>query len=145
MSLPLLRWLYFFFFNDPATTEIYPLSLHDALPISRLLPIALPPATALAAAPAFADPPHHARGNGPPPHAGGPHNRDAPPPGWQKKAWRRGDRLPWAEVDRRYWVDDYARYDLREPGRDRRWVRQSDSEYLLVEIATGLIIDALHR
>src|SRR5256885_16677912 len=27
--------IYFFFFNDPATTEIYPLSLHDALPISR--------------------------------------------------------------------------------------------------------------
>src|SRR2546430_2352338 len=25
----------FFFFNDTATTEIYPLSLHDALPISR--------------------------------------------------------------------------------------------------------------
>src|SRR6202795_4170174 len=25
----------FFFFNDPATTEIYPLSLHDALPIWR--------------------------------------------------------------------------------------------------------------
>src|SRR5215204_7707270 len=27
--------LFFFFFNDPATTEIYTLSLHDALPISR--------------------------------------------------------------------------------------------------------------
>src|SRR2546430_6223659 len=26
--------LLFFFFNDTATTEIYPLSLHDALPIS---------------------------------------------------------------------------------------------------------------
>src|SRR2546430_11180877 len=25
----------FFFFNDTATTEIYPLSLHDALPICR--------------------------------------------------------------------------------------------------------------
>src|SRR5690348_18115496 len=25
---------YLFFFNDPATTEIYTLSLHDALPIS---------------------------------------------------------------------------------------------------------------
>src|SRR5258708_11094000 len=25
-----------FFFNDTVTTEIYPLSLHDALPISRL-------------------------------------------------------------------------------------------------------------
>src|SRR5438067_10049954 len=28
---------YFFFFNDTATTEIYTLSLHDALPISRSL------------------------------------------------------------------------------------------------------------
>src|SRR2546430_12644087 len=27
----------FFFFNDTATTEIYTLSLHDALPISRVL------------------------------------------------------------------------------------------------------------
>src|SRR4028118_1801983 len=27
---------FFFFFNDPATTEIYTLSLHDALPISPL-------------------------------------------------------------------------------------------------------------
>src|SRR5258707_5159478 len=26
----------FFFFNDPATTEIYTLSLHDALPICRV-------------------------------------------------------------------------------------------------------------
>src|SRR5215468_10457462 len=26
---------YFFFFNDTATTEIYTLSLHDALPISK--------------------------------------------------------------------------------------------------------------
>src|SRR3989337_4193709 len=26
---------FFFFFNDTATPEIYPLSLHDALPISR--------------------------------------------------------------------------------------------------------------
>src|SRR5687768_18224125 len=28
--------IYFFFFNAPPTTEIYTLSLHDALPISRL-------------------------------------------------------------------------------------------------------------
>src|SRR5216684_8921042 len=42
----------FFFFNDTATTEIYTLSLHDALPLSRarlrLLPL---PAGALGAAP----------------------------------------------------------------------------------------------
>src|SRR6266536_6182673 len=33
LALPLS--LFFFFFNDTATTEIYTLSLHDALPISR--------------------------------------------------------------------------------------------------------------
>src|SRR2546428_2571723 len=32
MLLPL--FFFFFFFNDTATTEIYTLSLHDALPIS---------------------------------------------------------------------------------------------------------------
>src|SRR5437660_9076537 len=33
----LIYWLLlFFFFNDTATTEIYTLSLHDALPISRV-------------------------------------------------------------------------------------------------------------
>src|SRR2546430_8947259 len=31
---PCLPVLFFFFFNDTATTEIYTLSLHDALPIS---------------------------------------------------------------------------------------------------------------
>src|SRR5437868_15430086 len=38
-SLTTLRQsrLLFFFFNDPATTEIYTLSLHDALPISQWL------------------------------------------------------------------------------------------------------------
>src|SRR3712207_7041083 len=30
----LVLFLFFFFFNDTATTEIYTLSLHDALPIS---------------------------------------------------------------------------------------------------------------
>src|SRR2546422_3074339 len=33
--LALTLILLFFFFNDTATTEIYTLSLHDALPISR--------------------------------------------------------------------------------------------------------------
>src|SRR5256885_12728373 len=31
---PLPAFFFFFFFNDTATTEIYTLSLHDALPIS---------------------------------------------------------------------------------------------------------------
>src|SRR4051794_41611840 len=32
--LPSSLFFFFFFFNDTATTEIYTLSLHDALPIS---------------------------------------------------------------------------------------------------------------
>src|SRR3989454_10177087 len=33
-----MLFILFFFFNDTATTEIYTLSLHDALPISREQP-----------------------------------------------------------------------------------------------------------
>src|SRR6478752_1085574 len=36
--MTLLFFFLFFFFNDTATTEIYTLSLHDALPISPALP-----------------------------------------------------------------------------------------------------------
>src|SRR6266581_9007112 len=40
LSLPLLTLslCFLFFFNDTATTEIYTLSLHDALPISNACP-----------------------------------------------------------------------------------------------------------
>src|SRR2546426_12006138 len=36
LSFVVLSVLFFFFFNDTATTEIYTLSLHDALPICVL-------------------------------------------------------------------------------------------------------------
>src|SRR5256885_16882727 len=39
----LFRMFFFFFFNDTATTEIYTLSLHDALPISTVLGDPAPP------------------------------------------------------------------------------------------------------
>src|SRR3989475_5650275 len=39
-----IRLFFFFFFNDTATTEIYTLSLHDALPI-LFAPSATPAAT----------------------------------------------------------------------------------------------------
>src|SRR3712207_8445067 len=59
------RWASFFFFNDPATTEIYTLSLHDALPIRRkrrtsAKPTAPPSAAKSASRPAdFATSPSH--------------------------------------------------------------------------------------
>src|SRR2546422_9423922 len=37
LSAPHQPCLFFFFFNDTATTEIYTLSLHDALPIFPLI------------------------------------------------------------------------------------------------------------
>src|SRR5437868_15396297 len=45
LLLPLCLFLFFFFFNDPATTEIYTLSLHDALPIclDACLGVCVPP------------------------------------------------------------------------------------------------------
>src|SRR2546430_16623621 len=44
LYLVLLKQLcfFFFFFNDTATTEIYTLSLHDALPIYLCFPISCP-------------------------------------------------------------------------------------------------------
>src|SRR2546425_13282777 len=36
IAIGFLCVFFFFFFNDTATTEIYTLSLHDALPISEL-------------------------------------------------------------------------------------------------------------
>src|SRR6266436_4113447 len=48
------RYLVFFFFNDTATTEIYTLSLHDALPIWERSDIRGPAREAAHAAPAQA-------------------------------------------------------------------------------------------
>ncbi|NYZ62172.1 RcnB family protein [Luteimonas sp. SJ-16] len=93
------------------------------------------------AASAWADPPPHARGKGPPAHAGGPHGT---PPGWSKQAWRKGDRLPVSELDG-YWVDHHSRYRLAAPPPGHRWVRQHDDKYLLVAAATGLIVEILGR
>src|SRR5258707_5637940 len=48
--------MFFFFFNDTATTEIYTLSLHDALPISaisRISPMTSPILPAAEASPAI--------------------------------------------------------------------------------------------
>src|SRR5882762_10493918 len=42
--LRVLLYVLFFFFNDTATTEIYTLSLHDALPISWSPALRAPPA-----------------------------------------------------------------------------------------------------
>src|SRR5258705_12066835 len=44
--IPALLLYFFFFFNDTATTEIYTLSLHDALPIFTRFPCSMARQTA---------------------------------------------------------------------------------------------------
>ena len=63
--------------------------------------------------------------------------------GWYKQQWRRGDRINWNDVEPRYYVTDVTRYDLRPAPVGYRWIQPMDDRYLLVNIATGLISDAL--
>lgn len=66
----------------------------------------------------------HGRGNDP----------DWVPPGHR---WERGHRYDGPV----YVVHDYREYRLREPPRGYHWVRSDDGQYLLIGIATGIILD----
>ncbi len=55
--------------------------------------------------------------------------------------WRRGHRYSGPT----YVVRDYGHYRLRQPPRGYRWVRAGNSDYLLVAIATGMILDIAMR
>ena len=63
--------------------------------------------------------------------------------GWYKQQWKRGDRIVWTDVEPRYYVTDYRVYHLSAPPAGYRWVRPMDDRYLLVNVATGLIAQAL--
>jgi Ni/Co efflux regulator RcnB len=67
-----------------------------------------------------------------------------PPREWRDvrydyRAWRRGDRLPRYYRDQ-YVVVDYRRHGLRAPPRGYHYVRDDRGDYLLVGIATGVIL-----
>lgn len=62
--------------------------------------------------------------------------------GWDKH-YRRGEYLPERYRVREYYVDDYARYHLYAPPPGHRWIRGDDGEFVLVAIATGLIVTEL--
>ncbi|MDD5332782.1 MAG: RcnB family protein [Rhodoferax sp.] len=56
--------------------------------------------------------------------------------------FRRGDRLPPQYRHRNYVVDDWHGHGLSAPPRGYHWV-QSGSDYLLVAIATGIILQLI--
>lgn len=55
--------------------------------------------------------------------------------------WQRGHRYNGPM----YVVRDYGHYHLRRPPHGHQWVRDRDNKYLLVAIATGLILDIATR
>lgn len=58
------------------------------------------------------------------------------------REYHRGDRLPMEYRQNNYVVDDWRGHRLNQPPRGYRWV-QSGADYLLVAVATGLILDIL--
>jgi len=119
--------------------------------------IALPLLAASGAALADHDHDHHGHGNG---HAyGHDHDRhDADHRDWRAdhRDWRDDDDHDWGwhghgrhwERGRRYdgpivIVRDYDHYRLRPPPRGYHWVRDDDDNYVLVAVATGIILDAV--
>jgi Ni/Co efflux regulator RcnB len=61
--------------------------------------------------------------------------------GWEKQAYRRGDRLPDRYYERTYYVTDYERYHLSRPEPGYRYIRGDGGEIFLTAVATGLIVD----
>ncbi len=71
---------------------------------------------------------------GPPPHVG-PRHHGGP-------RWSRGDRLPSQYRQPHYVVHDWRSRHFREPPRGYQWMNVG-AEYLLVGIATGVILQAI--
>lgn len=62
--------------------------------------------------------------------------------GWDRH-YRRGDYLPERYRAHEYYVDDYARYHLYAPPRGYHWVRGDDGQFVLIAVATGLIVQEM--
>lgn len=57
--------------------------------------------------------------------------------------FERGQRVPYAYRQERYYVRDYRAYHLAPPPRGYRWVQPESGRYLLISTATGLISQLL--
>ena len=113
-----------------------------AIPLAVLVLVAAP-AVAGDGKGADKDKPAHAQPHpATPPMAYGQHD-NGKHKGWEKQAWKRGDRIPLAYVDSRYYINDYRVYRLQPPPAGYRWVRPMDDRYLLVNLANGLVAEAL--
>ena len=89
-------------------------------------------------------PPHHAP---PPPHHGPPppmyHGRGFYDRGRHEGWYRRGGYVPTEYRRGSYVVTDWRSRRLHEPPRGYEYVRSDNGDYLLVAIATGVIVNIL--
>ena len=83
----------------------------------------------------------YVRHDGPRGHAYG-HYKNWHDRGRHEGWYRRGGYLP-VEYRTRYVVTDWRHDRLREPPRGYHWVRSDNGDFLLVAIATGVIVDLL--
>lgn len=83
----------------------------------------------------------YVRDDGPRGHAYG-HYKNWHDRGRHEGWYHRGGYLP-VEYRTRYVVTDWRRDRLREPPRGYHWVRSDNGDFLLVAIATGVIVDLL--
>lgn len=65
------------------------------------------------------------------------------PSGYYYRSWHYGDNLPRAYYGRRYVVNDYYSYRLRQPPRGYHWVRV-DNDVVLAAIASGVVVSAVY-
>jgi Ni/Co efflux regulator RcnB len=65
------------------------------------------------------------------------------PSGYHYRSWRYGEYLPRGYYSRRYIVDDYYSYRLRQPPRGYHWVRV-DKDEELAAIASGIVVSAVY-
>lgn len=112
--------------------------------MKRLWALAVTATLMAASASVLAAPKDHDWDNGPGnnPKAQGRHD-NGQHRGWEKQAYRRGERLPDRYYTREYYVTDYERYHLRRPEPGYRYIRGEDGQIFLTAVATGLIVDIM--
>jgi len=105
-----------------------------ALALISTLPLAMTATAAMAQAPDLGwAPQDHGYDHHDDHHDNGHHG------GWDKH-YKRGDRLPDRYRGHEYYVTDYSRYHLRAPPSGYHWIRGDDGQFVLVAVATGLIV-----
>ena len=64
---------------------------------------------------------------------------------WAARAHRfqRGDQVPYQFRQRQYYVNDWRAHQLYAPPYGHQWVRSDTGDYILMALATGLIVNLM--